>query len=57
VRRGLAPAAFAALVDAAPGSLWRLQSVDRVKNVLKGGLGLRGWLRLRGALLGGRKGA
>jgi peptidoglycan/xylan/chitin deacetylase (PgdA/CDA1 family) len=57
VRRGMSPGAFAALVNAAPRSLWPLQAVDRVKHVLKGRLGLPGWLRLRRALLGAGRSA
>ena len=51
VRRGMAVEEFAAIVDAERGALWRLRTVEAVKNAAKACLGRRGWNRLRAPLL------
>jgi peptidoglycan/xylan/chitin deacetylase (PgdA/CDA1 family) len=51
VRRGMLPEEFAAIVAAAPRSLWRLQLVDAAKNVAKRCVGKQNWQRLRAPLL------
>ncbi|HWP64748.1 MAG TPA: polysaccharide deacetylase family protein [Candidatus Limnocylindria bacterium] len=51
VRRGLTVDEFAAIADAHPRSLWRLQLVEQLKGIAKRWLGPRGWNRLRAPLL------
>lgn len=51
VRRGMALEDFVSIVNAERRSLWRLQAIELVKNVIKRSLGRRGWARLRAPLL------
>jgi hypothetical protein len=51
VRRGLEVEEFAAILNAEPRALWRMQVVDAAKNAAKVCLGVSGWQRLRTPLL------
>jgi peptidoglycan/xylan/chitin deacetylase (PgdA/CDA1 family) len=51
VRRGLEVEEFAAILNAEPRALWRMQVVDAAKNAAKACLGVSGWQRLRTPLL------
>jgi peptidoglycan/xylan/chitin deacetylase (PgdA/CDA1 family) len=51
IRRGIAVEDFAAIVNAEPRALWRMQAVEVAKNAAKACLGVHGWQRLRTPLL------
>jgi peptidoglycan/xylan/chitin deacetylase (PgdA/CDA1 family) len=51
VRYGMPVEAFAAIVNAEPRALWRLQVTEVTKNAVKACVGRRGWARLRAPLL------
>lgn len=51
VRRGMVVEEFAAIVNAEPRALWRMQAVEAAKNAAKAWLGTDGWQRLRAPLL------
>lgn len=51
IRRGIAIEDFAAIVNAEPRALWRMQAVEAAKNAAKACLGVQGWQRLRAPLL------
>jgi peptidoglycan/xylan/chitin deacetylase (PgdA/CDA1 family) len=49
--RGMAIEEFAAIANAEPRSLWRLQAMEAAKRTVKACVGRRGWRRLREPLL------
>jgi peptidoglycan/xylan/chitin deacetylase (PgdA/CDA1 family) len=51
VLRGMALEDFVAIVKAERRALWRLQTIEMAKNVVKRSLGRRGWAQLRAPLL------
>jgi peptidoglycan/xylan/chitin deacetylase (PgdA/CDA1 family) len=51
VRRGMLVDEFAAIVNAEPRALWRMQAIEAAKNAAKAWLGAEGWQRLRAPLL------
>jgi peptidoglycan/xylan/chitin deacetylase (PgdA/CDA1 family) len=51
VRRGMLVEEFAAILNAEPRALWRMQAIEVAKNTAKAWLGTEGWQRLRAPLL------
>ena len=51
IRRGIPLEDFAAIVNAEPRALWRMQAIEAAKNAAKACLGVHGWQRLRAPLL------
>jgi peptidoglycan/xylan/chitin deacetylase (PgdA/CDA1 family) len=56
VQHGMATEEFGAIAAAEARSLWRLQAIDKAKNLAKACLGVEGWKRLRAPLLALRYG-
>jgi len=56
VRHGMLVEEFAAILNAEPRALWRLQAVEAAKNAAKACLGVTRWQRLRAPLLARRYG-
>jgi len=55
VRRGTPPEELGAIAAGEPRALWRMQSIDAMKNAAKRCLGPDGWQRIRGPLLAFRE--
>src|SRR5438132_1429380 len=49
--RGMPIEAFAAIVEAEPRALWRLQMIEAAKDTVKACVGRRGWAALRRPLI------